>query len=156
MANQEQEEDMMNNTTVSGLENAVLSHRASARPMRELLRHVAPEEIPASEDLFAREVLERHLTTLAEPPFSLMAVGDMMLGGRTRHVIATYGADYPFEAVLPLLRPTENVVGEPDGPGARQALRGRPHYSDAGNPQLAPSFAPAGVGVVALADHHPP
>src|SRR5258708_31267834 len=124
--------------------------------MRELLRHVAPEEVPASEALFAREGLERHLTTLAEPPFSLMAVGDMMLGGRTRHVIATYGADYPFEAVLPLLRRAGIVLGNLEGPVARQALRGRPHYSDAGNPQLAPSFAPAGVGVVALADHHPP
>src|SRR5258708_26203219 len=128
MANQEQEEDMMNNTTVGGLENAVLSHRASARPMRELLRHVAPEEIPASEDLFSREVLERHLTTLAEPPFSLMAVGDMMLGGRTRHVIATYGADYPFEAGLPLLRRAESWLGNLGRPVARKAIvERRPH-----------------------------
>lgn len=154
MANQEQEEDMMNNTTVGGLENAVLSHRASARPMRELLRHVAPEEIPASEDLFAREVLERHLTTLAEPPFSLMAVGDMMLGGRTRHVIATYGADYPFEAVLPLLRRADIVLGNLEGPFARKALRERRHYSYAVNPKLATSLARAGIGVVTLANNH--
>src|SRR5258706_15198699 len=122
MANQEQEEDMMNNTTVGGLENAVLSHRASARPMRELLRHVAPEEIPASEDLFAREVLERHLTTLGEPPFSLMAVGDMMLGGRTRHVIATYGADYPFEAGFAPLRRADIVAGDLGRPVALKAF----------------------------------
>src|SRR5258708_12950111 len=112
--------------------------------MRELLRHVAPEEVPASEALFAREGLERHLTTLAEPPFSLMAVGDMMLGGRTRHVIATYGADYPFEAVLPLLPLAEIVLGNLEGPFTLQAFRERRRSSYAVNPDPPPTFAPPG------------
>src|SRR3984893_7615524 len=145
---------MMNNNTVGGLENDVLSHLVSARPMRELLGHVAPEEIPASEDLFSREVLERHLTTLGEPPFSLIAVGDMMLGGRTKHVIATYGADYPFEAVLPLLRRADIVLGNLEGPFARKVLREQRNYSYAVNPDLASSLTRAGINVVTLANNH--
>jgi hypothetical protein len=61
--------------------------------MQRLLKHVSPDEIPKSEDLFSGEALERHLNALGEPPLSLVAGGDIMLGGRTNKVVAEYGPD---------------------------------------------------------------
>ena len=78
--------------------------------MRPCLKHVEPEEIPASEDLFSAEELKERLDALREPPLSLIACGDLMLGGRAKRAIADHGADYPFEAVLPILRQAAVVL----------------------------------------------
>ncbi len=118
------------------------------------MKHIAPEEIPASEDLFSREELERHLNALEEPPLSLIAAGDIMLGGRAKAVIAEHGADYPFEAVLPLLRRADIVLGNLEGPFARKARREHRNYSYAVNPELATALARAGIDVVTLANNH--
>ncbi len=145
---------MMNNKTVGSLAQETLSRTEQAVQMRGLLKHVAPEEIPASEDLFSREELERHLNALGEPPLSLIVAGDIMLGGRAKEVIAEHGADYPFEAVLPLLRRADIVLGNLEGPFARKARRERRNYSYAVNPKLATSLARAGIDVVTLANNH--
>ena len=55
--------------------------------LQTLLKFVPAHEIPASEDLFSAELLENHLAALGEPPLSLIAVGDIMLGGRARRPI---------------------------------------------------------------------
>lgn len=121
---------------------------------RALLKHVAPKEIPESEDLLSGEALERHLNALGEPPLSLIAVGDIMLGGRTKRVVAEHGADYPFGAVLPILRRASLVLGNLEGPFARKARRERRNYSYRVNVELAPSLARAGIHVVTLANNH--
>src|SRR6267143_3062164 len=77
--------------------------------MQTLLKFVPPHVIPGSEDLFSSAVLENHLAALGEPPLSLIAVGDIMLGGRARRRIKEYGRDYPFGAVLPILQRTPIV-----------------------------------------------
>lgn len=58
------------------------------RQVQILLRHVPPEELPASEDLYSAVDLEAHLGALAERPFSLAAVGDIMLGDQRREFFA--------------------------------------------------------------------
>src|SRR5205823_482972 len=122
--------------------------------IRKLLRHVTREEIPASEDLFSGEELEEYLNALSELPFSLIAVGDIMLGGRAKGVIAQRRADYPFEAVVPLLRRADIVLGNLEGPFASKARRERRNYSYGVNPELAHSLARAGIQVVTLANNH--
>ena len=54
----------------------------SSAAMKGLLKHVLLEEIPETEDLYSGEALDSHLRSLGEPPLSLVAVGDVMLGGR--------------------------------------------------------------------------
>src|SRR5262249_2326722 len=76
----------------------------SSPALQGLLQHVTLEEIPETEDLFSGKELERHLQTLEDPPLSLAAVGDIMLGGRSRKFISEFGPSYLFEAVRPLLR----------------------------------------------------
>src|SRR5262249_10834586 len=122
--------------------------------VRALLKHVASEEIPASEDLFSQEELTTYLDSLTEPPLSLIAVGDIMLGGRAKKVIREYGADYPFVAVLPLLQRTNIVLGNLEGPFADRSLRENRQFSYAVNPKLASALARAGIGVVTLANNH--
>lgn len=119
-----------------------------------LLRHVAPLDIPASADMFSGEALEKYCSALDEPPLSLIAVGDIMLGGRAKGVIAKHGADYPFEAVVPLLRRAPIVLGNLEGPLAQKARRERRHYSYRSSPDLATSLARAGINVVTLANNH--
>jgi poly-gamma-glutamate capsule biosynthesis protein CapA/YwtB (metallophosphatase superfamily) len=143
---------MMNKTM--DLTTEALACPEQTAQIQELLKHVAPEEIPASEDLFQKEELERSLNTLGELRFSLIAAGDIMLGGRAKKVIAEHGEDYPFEAVQPLLRRAEIVLGNLEGPFARKARREHRNYSYAVNPNLATSLTRAGIHVVTLANNH--
>ncbi len=122
--------------------------------MRPRLKHVEPEEIPTSEDLVSGEALEEQLSGLREPPLSLIAGGDLMLGGRAKRVIDEHGADYPFEAILPILRRAPIVLGNLEGPFARRARRERRQYSYRVNPELAASLVRAGINVVTLANNH--
>src|ERR1700674_528103 len=122
--------------------------------MQALLKHVTPDEIPKSEDLFSGEALERHLNALGEPPLSLAAGGDIMLGGRTKRAVAEYGPDYPFAAVLPILRRTSLVLGNLEGPFARKARRERRNFSYRVKVELAPSLTRAGIHVLTLANNH--
>src|SRR5260370_26407662 len=144
----------MTNKTVGSQPNEALCSAEHAVHLRQLLKHVALEEIPTSEDLFSGQELEEHLNALGEPPLSLIAAGDIMLGGRAKRVIAEHGADYPFEAVLPLLRRADIVLGNLEGPFARQARRERRNYAYRVNPELATSLARAGIHVVTLANNH--
>lgn len=144
----------MKNKTIDSLTTEALSHPEQAEQIRRLLHYTSPEDIPASDDLFSREGLERHLEDLGESPFSLIVVGDIMLGGRARKVIAEHGADYPFEAVLPLLQRATIVMGNLEGPFAHKLHREQRNYSYAVNPKLAPSLARAGIDVVTLANNH--
>ena len=121
---------------------------------RKMCKHVSPEEIPPTADLFSVEALETHLGALDEPAFSLVAGGDIMLGGRTRKVIADHGVDYPFQAVRPVLRRAAIVLGNLEGPFARTSRRVPRTHSYRVNPDLAGSLARAGICLVTLANNH--
>jgi poly-gamma-glutamate capsule biosynthesis protein CapA/YwtB (metallophosphatase superfamily) len=122
--------------------------------MQTLLKFVPLHEIPESRDLFSAEVLEDHLAALGEPPLSLIAVGDIMLGGRTRRRIKEYGRDYPFGAVLPILQRTPIVLGNLEGPLAQKAQKLNRNFSYRVKPKLASSLLRAGINVVTLANNH--
>lgn len=145
----------MDDHTPHALTHAAGDH-GKARPASQssLLKHVAPEEIPASEELLSPEVLEAHLVGLSEPAPSIIAGGDIMLGGRSRKPIAEHGADYPFAAVRPLLKRAPIVVANLEGPLARHAKKESRNYSYRVHPKLASSLQRAGISVVTLANNH--
>jgi hypothetical protein len=122
--------------------------------MQALLKFVSAHEIPSSEDLFSADLLESHLAALGEPPLSLIAVGDIMLGGRTRRRIKEHGRVYPFGAVLPMLQRAPIVMGNLEGPLAQKAQKQNRNFSYRVSPKVASSFLQAGINVVALANNH--
>ncbi|MHB8645550.1 MAG: CapA family protein [Thermomicrobiales bacterium] len=119
-----------------------------------LLRHVTADEIPATADILSGATLEARLNASGEPPPSVIVVGDIMLGGRARQAVAAHGPDYPFAAILPLLRRAPIVLGNLEGPFARFAARTDRRYSYRVHPKLAMSLARAGINVVTLANNH--
>src|SRR2546426_509389 len=132
----------------------LVTPEAGGRDMRILLRHVSPEEIPASEDLYSAAELGAHLAALDEPSFSLIVVGDIMLGDHARKALKRGGIDYPFEAVLPLLKSASIVLGNLEGPLARMSAREARNYSYRVNPDLAAALTRAGINVLTLANNH--
>jgi len=122
--------------------------------VRGMLKHVAREEIPESQDLCTAAALEAELEARGAADFSLLAVGDIMLDGRARQVLAERGADHPFQAVLPLLRRAPIVLGNLEGPFARVAPLEHRNHSYRVDPALASALARAGINVVTLANNH--
>src|SRR5258706_317140 len=120
----------------------------------KLLKRVSLEEIPADEDLCSGAELELYLQERNEPPLSVLTVGDIMLGERTRKVIREEGADYPFAGVAPLLRRSEIVFGNQEGPFAGEATKADRNFSYRVNPRLATALSRANVNVVTLANNH--
>ena len=140
-------------------DKTALTLGSSAHPeyesrMQTLLKFVPAHEIPSSEDLFSAELLENHLAALGEPPLTLIAVGDIMLGGRTRRRIREHGRDYPFSAVLPILQRAPIVLGNLEGPLAQKAQKQNRNFSYRVKPKAATSVLRAGINVVTLANNH--
>jgi poly-gamma-glutamate capsule biosynthesis protein CapA/YwtB (metallophosphatase superfamily) len=125
-----------------------------AAAVQGMLKHVAREEIPDSQDVFATPALAAELRARNEPALSLIAVGDIMLDGRARPVVAERGADYPFAAVLPLLQRAPIVLGNLEGPFARVARRARRNHAYRVDPALARALQRAGITIVTLANNH--
>ncbi|HKW42066.1 MAG TPA: CapA family protein, partial [Gemmatimonadales bacterium] len=119
-----------------------------------MLKHIAREEIPGSQDLCSAATLEAEFLARRAPALSLVAVGDIMLDGRAESVIAERGADYPFEAVLPLLRRAPVVLGNLEGPFARHAQREQRNHSYRVDPARAAALRGAGINAVTLANNH--
>ncbi len=143
----------MSSTTSDGSRELVFPD-VDDRDMQILLQHALPGEIPASEDLYSAADLDAHLATLGEPPFSLIAVGDIMLGDHARKALRGGGIDYPFEAVLPLLGNACIVLGNLEGPLARRSAREARNYSYKVNPDLAAALSRARINVLTLANNH--
>ena len=122
--------------------------------MEKLLRHVSKEEIPSLTDLHSGETLEAFLREIGESPMSLIAAGDIMLSGRAKEVIKEHGQDYPFEAVLPILKRSAIVLGNLEGPFAQHARKENRNHSYRVNPILASSLTRAGINVLTLANNH--
>src|SRR2546430_15743250 len=68
--------------------------------------------------------------------------------------IIEHGADYPFAAVLPLLRQSAIVVGNLEGPFAEKARKLRRNFSYRVDPALASAFTRAGISTLTLANNH--
>lgn len=117
-------------------------------------KRVTPKDIPPNEDICSSEDLESFLQVADEPALSVLAVGDIMLGERTKNVIREHGPDYPFAGVVPLLRRSEIVFGNLEGPFAREAPRTDRTFSYRVKPKLAMALARANVNVVTLANNH--
>jgi len=122
--------------------------------VRGMLKHVAREEIPDSRDLCTAATLDAELGERRASEFSLLAVGDIMLDGRARRVLAARGTDYAFQAVLPLLRRASIVLGNLEGPFARFAPRQQRTHSYRVDPTLAHALQRAGINLVTLANNH--
>lgn len=122
--------------------------------MESLLRHLSPEEIPASEDLLSADALVADLSADSDATYSLIAVGDCMLGGRTRKMLSKHGPDYPFQAVFPLLQRAPIVAGNLEGVFAQEAAKEDRHYSYRVRPALARSFLASNINVLSLANNH--
>src|SRR5712664_3600799 len=122
--------------------------------LQALLKHVSAYEIPSSVDLFSGRDLEEQISDLREPSPSVIAVGDIMLGGRAKKAVAEFGPDYPFDGVLPLLRTAPFVLGNLEGPFAEKARRQQRNFSYRVDVSLASSLRRAGINVVTLANNH--
>src|SRR5258707_2301286 len=122
--------------------------------LQALLKHVSVDEIPSSADLLSGRDLEEQISALHEPPPSVIVVGDIMLGGRTKKAVAEFGPDYPFDGMLPLLRRAPIVLGNLEGPFAEKARMQQGNFSYRVDVSLASSLSRAGITVVAVADNH--
>jgi poly-gamma-glutamate capsule biosynthesis protein CapA/YwtB (metallophosphatase superfamily) len=122
--------------------------------LQALLKHVSVDEIPSSADLLSGRDLEEQISALHEPPPSVIVVGDIMLGGRTKKAVAEFGPDYPFDGMLPLLRRAPIVLGNLEGPFAEKARKQQRNFSYRVDVSLASSLSRAGVNVVTLANNH--
>ena len=114
----------------------------------------APEDIPDSRDLYSAAELAAGLAAESAPAYSVIVVGDIMLGGRTTARIEEHGADYPFAAVGPLLARAPIVVGNIEGPLARHAELEDRRFSYKVDPSLASSLRRAGINVGAIPNNH--
>ncbi len=122
--------------------------------LQALLRHVSIDEIPSSADLLSGRDLEEQISTLREPPLSVIAVGDIMLGGRAKKATAEFGPDYPLDGVLPLLQRAPIVLGNLEGPLAQKASKLKRNFSYQVDVSLARSLSRAGINAVTLANNH--
>src|SRR5262249_140481 len=82
---------------------------------------VSPEDVPCAGDIMTAADVHRELDADGEFPTTVLAVGDVMLSGRSRLPIAQFGEDYPFAAVQPLLSHAPIVLANLEGPLARTA-----------------------------------
>src|SRR5262245_13966959 len=112
------------------------------------------QELPEAGELYAGPELAHHLDALGEAPLTLLGVGDIMLGARTRRRVAQFGEDYPFAGVFPLLRRAHIVVGNLEGVLSGNKLPTSRTYSYGVHPRVAPSIARAGIHVLTLANNH--
>jgi len=122
--------------------------------MRGLVKHVPLDEIPETESLFSGADLEEHLRKLDGKTLSLVAVGDIMLGGRSRKFINEFGPGYVFEGVRPLLKLAPIGLANLEGPIAREAEKLDRNYSYRVKPKLSGAMLKAGINVVTLANNH--
>jgi len=122
--------------------------------LRTVLRHAGSAFIPESRDLLSATALEECLSARRESSYSLIAVGDVMLGARSTQPIAERGAEHLFAATAPLLRRAPSVLGNLEGPLASRAAREERRHSYRVRPEIAPALGRAGFNVMTLANNH--
>ena len=86
---------------------------------------------------------------------TIIAVGDIMLGGTATPELARFGYDYPFARVADVLRRGSVVFGNLEGPLTKRGTAAGKQYVFRSPPQLvAPALARAGFNVLSLANNH--
>jgi len=138
----------------SGWEETPEALAALDEACARLLDHVPAEDIPDTHDLFARGELGARLAALGEPPMSVLASGDTMLGGRSSEVIARHGLGYPFKAMRPLLQRACIVFGNLEGPIAVEASSQPRTFSYRIEPRMAVALKRARFHAMTLANNH--
>ena len=138
----------------SGPSRTAPSESAPGKGLAQILRRIAVDDIPADEDLVAADLLADLLSRSNDHSLSLLAGGDVMLGGRGRKTIEDLGLDYPFAAVRPLLARSPIVMANLEGPFAAQAKKVDRQFSYRVRPAFAAALPRSGINVVSLANNH--
>ena len=94
----------------------------------------------------------------------VVAVGDLMLGTSTKHLVTRYGPDYPFRPAAAVLSNADIAFGNLETPlsdrGAptpgksAESIRARRNYIFRASPDCAEGLAQSGFDVVAVANNH--
>jgi poly-gamma-glutamate synthesis protein (capsule biosynthesis protein) len=95
------------------------------------------------------------VTTPPAREITMIAVGDIMLGGTATPELARFGYDYPFEKIRSLLRKADVAFGNLEGPLTTRGEAQRKRYTFRSPPaEVAPALARAGFDVMSLANNH--
>jgi len=121
--------------------------------LEKLRKHVGIDKVPASEDLLSPSELEARLRINSDPRFTLIAVGDVMLWGRSEKYLRMYGDDYAFAATLPLLQRSHIGLANLEGPMAYTRKADR-NFSYRVPPHMAHALHGAGLNVITVANNH--
>jgi poly-gamma-glutamate capsule biosynthesis protein CapA/YwtB (metallophosphatase superfamily) len=86
---------------------------------------------------------------------TIIAVGDIMLGGTATPELARFGYDYPFARVADVLHRGDVVFGNLEGPLTNRGTAAAKQYVFRSPPErVAPALARAGFNIVSLANNH--
>jgi len=126
-----------------------------SEPKIQKLQRIAPQAIvPPSRDLLSASNLDAALRANQPGAYSLVAVGDVMVGSRARHRTNEFGPDYIFACVKPLFRRASIVLGNQEGPIARNARKLPRNHSYKVSPSYTRVLRRAGFSVLTLANNH--
>ncbi len=124
------------------------------KSIQHIVRKDTNSIIPETDELMNREELEVRLTTNQTGPFSLTAVGDIMLGERMNRTIRKFGPEYPFYCVYPIFRRSNIVLGNLEGPFSKNAEKQKRNFTYKIDPKNARILRRAGFNIVTLANNH--
>jgi poly-gamma-glutamate capsule biosynthesis protein CapA/YwtB (metallophosphatase superfamily) len=110
--------------------------------------------VPPSPELLSGNQLDNLLNRRHQTPYSLVAVGDVMIGSRARNRTKEFGPDFIFDSVAPLFRRSSIVLGNQEGPIARDAKKLVRNHSYKVDPQHTRVLRRAGFNVMTLANNH--
>ncbi len=86
---------------------------------------------------------------------SLIAVGDVMIGGHVKEFTDKFGFDYPFDAVKDILNEADIAFCNLEGPIAKKGVKEEgKEFTFKTDPKAAEGLANAGFDVVSLANNH--
>ncbi len=100
----------------------------------------------------------QYTQSLPKNSITIVAVGDIMLGGTAQEVLMKEGYDYPFKHVAPLLDNAEVVLGNLEGPltsicNSEMALD-KEYVFRSPAEKVAPALKKAGFNLLSLANNH--
>lgn len=86
---------------------------------------------------------------------SIIAVGDVMIGGHVKEFTDQFGFDYPFEATKDILQNADLTFCNLEGPISKKGSKEEgKEYTFKTEPKAAEGLAKAGFDVVSLANNH--
>lgn len=143
---------------ISDKSHSLSLNKADPRKLKSSIAHILKRDpeaiIPDEDELITRDQLESDLTAAGAPPFAFTMVGDIMLGSRMNRPISDFGPEYPFHSVYPILRRSNIVKGNLEGPFAAESPQKNRRYSYKVNPKNARILRRAGFHVMTMANNH--